>query len=382
MVSPLPLLPEPHGGNREAIARRLGCHPAQLLDASASLVPFGPPPGLRLRLARELLLGASPRDYPDRTYLALRQRLAALHGLEAAWVLPGNGAAELFTWAARDAATLGVSGLPEPGFADYRRALAPWGGAVEPLLLALEDRQPFPQTFAAAFAAGGPPDPSRCPVLWITNPHNPTGQLWSRASLEPLLGRHALVIVDEAFLPLVPGGEAQSLVPLLPGAPNLVVIRSLTKLLAIAGLRIGYALADPARLERWHRARDPWPVNGPTAAALAGWLADPQVLERWTAKVQRWVAQEGSWLAERLGSFQGLEPLPSAANYLLIHRPGGSLEPLRLALEERHRLLLRDCRSFAGLGENWLRIGLQDRRRHRRLLTALAREWGASGAQA
>ncbi|MFM7674592.1 MAG: pyridoxal phosphate-dependent aminotransferase [Synechococcus sp.] len=382
MVSPLPPAPEPHGGNREAIARRLGCSPAQLLDASASLVPFGPPPGLRARLARELLLGSSPRDYPDRTYLALRQRLAALHGLEAGWVLPGNGAAELFTWAARDAAALGVSGLPEPGFADYRRALAPWGGAVELLPLALANRQPFPQNFAAAFAADGSPDPSRCPVLWITNPHNPTGQLWSRASLEPLLERHTLVIVDEAFLPLVPGGEAQSLVPLLPAAPNLVVIRSLTKLLAIAGLRIGYALAEPARLERWRRLRDPWPVNGPTAAALAGWLADSSPLERWTAKVQRWVAEEGPWLAERLGAFPGLEPLPSAANYLLIHRPGGSLEPLRLALEERHRLLLRDCRSFAGLGENWLRIGLQDRRRHRRLLAALTREWGASGAQA
>ncbi len=218
-------------------------------------------------------------------------------------------------------------------------------------------------------------------MLWITNPHNPTGQLWSRASLEPLLERHGLVIVDEAFLPLVPGGEAQSLVPLLPAAPNLVVIRSLTKLLAIAGLRIGYALADPSRLERWRRLRDPWPVNGPTAAALADWLRDPAALVRWSARVQRWVAQEGPWLAERLAALPGLEPLPSAANYLLIHRPGGSLEPLRLALEERHRLLLRDCRSFAGLGEEWLRIGLQDRRRHRRLLAALAREWEGSGAQ-
>ncbi len=375
MQTPVPPAPEPHGGNREAIARRLGCSPGRLLDASASLVPFGPPAALRWRLARELLQGASPRDYPDRQYLALRQRLAALHGLGPDWILPGNGAAELFTWAARDAAAQGVSALPQPGFADYRRALAVWGGEWLPMPLALEEEGSFPHDFGAAFAGGASPDPQACPVVWITQPHNPTGQLWSRPSLEALLERHALVIVDEAFLPLVPGGEQHSLVPLLPHHPNLVVIRSLTKLLAIAGLRLGYALADPARLERWRLWRDPWPVNGPSAVSLADWLERPAALERWTARVQGWVAREGPWLAQRLGRLPGLRALPSAANYLLIHRPGGSLEPLRQRLEARHFVLLRDCRSFEGLGPAWLRIGLQDRRRHRRLLSALEREW-------
>ena len=71
-----------------------------------------------------------------------------------------------------------------------------------------------------------PQNSSQC--LWITNPHNPSGQLWDRQSLEALLPSYALVVCDEAFLPLVPGGEAQSLVPLLNRYPNLVVIRSLT----------------------------------------------------------------------------------------------------------------------------------------------------------
>ena len=224
-------MPELHGGNLDAAARRLGCRPGQLLDASASLVPFAPP-----RLLRRALRQAALKPYPDRSYQDLRTVIATRHGLDPAWVLPGNGAAELFTWAARDAAAAGPSLLPQPGFADYRRALRCWDGAVEPWPLLLDWR-------AAASENLVPPAPaglSAARAVWITNPHNPTGQLWSRASLEPLFQHFALVICDEAFLPLVPGGEAQSLVPLLADHPNLVVIRSLTKLFAIAGLRLGY----------------------------------------------------------------------------------------------------------------------------------------------
>ena len=136
--------------------------------------------------------------------------IATRHGLDPAWVLPGNGAAELFTWAARDAAAAGreraapagLRRLPAgPGL--LGRCLAsPAPAAAVQHCARSACRQPFPAPPAAE-------------VLWITNPHNPTGQLWSRASLEPLLQRFALVIVDEAFLPLVPAGEAQSLIPLV-----------------------------------------------------------------------------------------------------------------------------------------------------------------------
>ena len=357
----------PHGGNRLAVARRLGCRPEQLLEASASLVPFGPPASVR-RSLRRALAGAAIRDYPDREHQVLRQAIAQRHGLETAMVLPGNGAAELFTWAGRDAAQAGVSLLPVPGFADYQRALACWQGAWRPLALPLRWSGPFPQPFAAPTEAAA--------VLWITNPHNPTGQLWSRESLVPLLERFALVIVDEAFLPLVPGGEAQSLLPWVGRCPGLVVIRSLTKLAAIPGLRLGYALADPTRLARWAAWRDPWPVNGLAAAAGVSLMAD----RAWDQRVQAWLAQEGPWLAGELAQLPGLVPMASAANFLLVRgeRAGQpcSLNGLRLALEQRHRILVRDCRSFTGLGESWLRLAVLDRRGNRRLLGALAQELG------
>jgi histidinol-phosphate/aromatic aminotransferase/cobyric acid decarboxylase-like protein len=347
------------------------------LEASASLVPFGPPASVRTSL-RRALAGAAIRDYPDRDHQALRQAIAERHGLEAAMVLPGNGAAELFTWAGRDAARAGVSLLPVPGFADYQRALACWQGAWRPLALPLRWSGPFPQPFAAPTEAdlADLATANTAAVLWITNPHNPTGQLWSRESLVPLLERFALVIVDEAFLPLVPGGEAQSLLPWVGRCPGLVVIRSLTKLAAIPGLRLGYALADPERLARWAAWRDPWPVNGLAAAAGVALMAD----RAWDQRVQGWLAREGPWLAGELAQLPGLVPMASAANFLLVRgeRAGQpcSLNGLRLALEQRHRILVRDCRSFTGLGESWLRLAVLDRRGNRHLLGALAQELG------
>ncbi|MBM5793279.1 MAG: aminotransferase class I/II-fold pyridoxal phosphate-dependent enzyme [Cyanobacteria bacterium K_DeepCast_150m_m2_101] len=353
-----------HGGNLAAAAAALGVRTGQLLDASASLAPLRPAVAAEAWRAGAGLAGLRP--YPDRAHSALRVAIAGVHGLDPAWVLPGNGAAELFTWAARDAAAAGVSALPAPGFADYGRALDCWGGAAVGWPLPLDWDGAFPQSLPA------PPPQAR--ALWITNPHNPTGQLWSRACIEPLLVGGALVIVDEAFLPLVPGGDAQSLIPLLAEHPNLVVIRSLTKLYGLAGLRLGYALAEPERLARWACWRDPWPVNGLAVALGQRLLRSPARYQRHCAWVQAWCAREGAWLAQRLAALRGpwgaLMPLPSAANYLLL-RGEGSLVPLRESLEQQYRIVLRDCRSFDGLDERWLRIGLQSRRGNRRLLQAL-----------
>ena len=361
MVSSVP----PHGGNLSDEARRLGLDPSRILDASASLVPFKPPRVLRRALAQGIH-GAALRDYPDRQQWELRVVLAEHHKLDPAGVLPGNGAAELFTWAARDAAALGVSVLPQPGFADYPRALRCWRGHWQSLALPLACPGSWPQPFPLKPSL---PIQGSSQCLWITNPHNPTGQLWDRASLEELLPAYALVVCDEAFLPLVPGGEVQSLVPLLNRHSNLVVIRSLTKLFAVAGLRLGYALASPKRLVRWSSWRDPWSVNGLALAAGSAVMADGAALERWLCRVHNWVRCEGPWLQNHLDALPGLTAYPSSANYLLVEA-GHSLLAVREAVARRG-VLLRDCRSFEGLGECWLRIGLQSRSGNRRLVQAL-----------
>ncbi len=348
-----------HGGNISQEAENLGLRVDQLLDASSSLVPFPLPRHLRGCLKRSLF-GTSLRDYPDRTQKTLKEAIALWHAVDSSMVLPGNGAAELFTWAARDASKKGVSALQIPCFGDYERALLCWDGLY------------FKQTLPVPWSSDAPQDfpfAPNCDVLWITNPHNPTGQLWSRDSIRLLLSRYCLVICDEAFLPLVPGGESQSLISLVVDYPNLVVIRSFTKLFAIAGLRLGYAIGNPKRFQRWQQWRDPWPVNGLAIAAGITLMNDPRFLQSWMHKVQNWVASEGLWLKDKLCNMPGITTYPSASNFVLIEGEESLLE-FREQMAMRG-VLLRDCRSFEGLGECWLRIGLQNRKGNQRIISEM-----------
>ncbi len=348
-----------HGGNLIYEGRRLGCRPDQLLDASASLVPFPMSKSLRRCLVKALREDVL-HHYPDRDHLELRQAIAKWHQIDAAMVLPGNGAAELITWAARDASFQGLSSLPSPGFADYERALRCWQAAFR--------YESLPRVWSATRPQLFPLTP-KSDVLWITNPHNPTGQLWSRESIKSCLPNYKLVICDEAFLPLVPCGEDESLVSLIANNSNLVVIRSLTKLFSLPGLRIGYAIGDPERLERWKNWRDPWPLN---ALAIAGGIylmTNTPSVESWIQRVHRWVEKEGAWIYRNLDQLPGITPYPSAANFLLIE---GDVSMLSINKQmAQKRILLRDCRSFVDLDERWLRISLKGRLDNRRIVNAL-----------
>ncbi len=348
-----------HGGNIEEEANRLGVKINSLIDASASLVPFSLPPCLYNCLL-ETIYGMDLRSYPNRNHSSLKEAIANYHQVSPDMVLPGNGASELITWAGRDAAAQGISLLPSPGFSDYKRALKCWNGDYVESLLPLKWNTNFPQNFPLKRIGN---------VIWITNPHNPTGQSWSRDSLEILLKNYSLVICDEAFLPLVPNGEKESLIPLVNNYPNLIVIRSLTKLFSIAGLRLGYVISSPNRLKEWQKWRDPWPMNSLAIATGKVIMNDKKILEKQIKKVQAWVKEEGSWLQSKLQNLNGIISHPSSTNFQLIES-NVSLTRFREALA-RKSILLRECNSFKGLGENWLRISLQSKSNNRRMMKAI-----------
>ena len=345
-----------HGGNLNEEARRLGIDSSQIIDASASLVPFSYPKKFDRHLYKALK-NQKIRPYPDRSHFALRKAISSWHKIDPELVLPGNGAAELNTWAARDASIAGISGLPSPGFSDYERALLCWNARYIkiPMPLTWSNKSPQPINFE-----------TNAEVIWLTNPHNPTGQLWSRESLEPLLNKHKLVICDEAFLSLVPEGEKQSLIPLVMKYPNLIIIRSLTKLFAIAGLRIGYAISSPNRLNKWVSFRDPWPLNSLAISAGTMIMNDHITLTKWTKKIHAWINKEGNWLQSNLAVIPGIISHPSSTNFQLIQSKSSLLE-LRESLAKR-KILLRDCLSFNRLGAKWLRISLQNRNHNKKIV--------------
>ena len=114
-----------HGGNIEREARKLGISTEIIIDASASIVPFKLPKKLTSYLVKSIK-SESIKFYPDRSYFEVKNAISKWHNIEPSMVLPGNGASELLTWAAREASLNGISSLPSPGFGDYERALKCW----------------------------------------------------------------------------------------------------------------------------------------------------------------------------------------------------------------------------------------------------------------
>ena len=348
-----------HGGNIEKEARKLGLSRKNIIDASTSIVPFKLPKNLTKCLVNSIEKGAIS-FYPDRSFFEVTNAISQWHNIEPSMILPGNGASELFTWAARDASENGTSSLPSPCFGDYQRALKCWNAKYIYNSLPLSWNYKKSQAF---------PIFPKANVLWITNPHNPTGQLWSRSSIESLLTNYKLVICDEAFISIVPEGEDQSLIELTKKHNNLIVIRSLTKLFGIAGLRVGYAITNPDRILKWKSIRDPWPVNILAINITNMIMKDSKMHEKRLHKIHRWVEKEGKWLDKNLSEFSSLRALPSNTNFQLVKSELPMLNILKNL--KKRGILLRDCRSFIDLDETWFRISLQKREHNIQVIKTL-----------
>jgi L-threonine-O-3-phosphate decarboxylase len=338
-----------HGGNLVWAARVAQCLPTEILDFSASINPLGCPASA---IAAMQSSGAihSISNYPDPNYINLRNAIAKYHNISPEWVLPGNGAAELLTWAGRDLADLVSVNLIVPAFSDYFRALRTAGAVIA--------------TVTQLQGKGG-----QDRGILINNPHNPTGKLYQRHDLISLLDDYKLVVIDEAFMDFLPPDQTQSLIADIEKYPNLVILRSLTKFFAIPGLRIGYAIAHPDRLKRWQGWRDPWSVNCLAERVAIACLADVEFQQ----KTLEWLPRSRSHLYAGLNQIPGLEPQMGAANFLLVKltNPERSAIQLRDALLQHSRILIRDCQSFAELGDRYFRLCVKTSADHEQLFAAI-----------
>ena len=338
-----------HGGNIYAQAKKLNLLPSEIIDASASLVPFEPPQILLNALNSEIKnLGF--KYYPERDLSNLKEIIGAFHKIHPDNILPGNGASELITWAGYEASKFGKSCIPAPAFIDYERSLNCWSSNFMYSKLPKDWSDIFPQTF---------PIIPQGDVLWITNPHNPSGQLWCKKSLESMLEKYKLVICDEAFLSITPNGEKESLIPLTKKYNNLLVLRSLTKLFNIPGIRLGYVIGSSKKLRQWNLKRDPWPLNSFAIKAGIELLSNQTFYEKWTEKIHNWINTDKQLVYDDLSRVKNLKIHSSSTNFFLIESKS-SLSP-NIKYLEKKGILIRECKSFKFLNERWARISLQSR---------------------
>ncbi|WP_055478885.1 Rv2231c family pyridoxal phosphate-dependent protein CobC [Sphaerimonospora mesophila] len=338
-----------HHGDAEAVPG--------MLDFAVNVRLTAPPEWLRAVLVDAL--GTLGR-YPDAG--AATAAAAARHGRPVDEVLPTAGAAEAFVLLAR-ALRPRRAVCVHPSFTEPEAALRAAGHAVERVVLP----EPYGLRPEPASAGSIPADliPADADLVVLGNPTNPTGVLHDPADLVRLARPGRILVVDEAFIDTVPG-ERGSLAA-RRDVPGLVVVRSLTKTWGLAGLRVGYVLAEPAMVRTLARAQPLWSVSTPALAALVA-CCSPAAL----AEADRAAALLGEHRTRLVAGLAelGIEvAAPSSASFVLVRTAGG------LDVRERLRaagIAVRRADTFPGLGPDHLRIAVRPPALTDRLLTELA----------
>lgn len=316
-------------------------------DHAVNVLAGGPPDWMRDALEAALTTGIE--RYPDERRAC--EALAALHGRDPEEVVPTNGATEAL-WLLPAALRPRLAACIGPAFGEAEAALRAHGVPVVGV-----QRDP-----AAGFAI----DPARVPaaadLVIAGNPGSPCGTLHPSHTLLALRRPGRVVVVDEAFMDMVPG-EAGSLIR--DQLPDVIVVRSLTKSLALPGLRVGYAVAPVDIAQRLRDARPAWSCNALALAALEAAAKRPQAF----ADAADRARADRDDLAERLAQLPALRQWPSATNYVLVEVPDGHAA---LAELRRSRIAVRSAATFSGLGANHLRLTARDAAANERLAGALA----------
>lgn len=318
------------------------------VDHAVNVLAGDPPAWVKAAIA-EALSGPVTR-YPDER--AAVAAIAALHGRATDDVVLTNGATEAM-WLLGAALRPRLSAIMQPAFTETELALT-----AARLPVAHVQRDP-----EAGFALDPSAVPPAATLLMLANPASPDGTLSSREQVLALRAPGRTLVVDEAFMAMVPG-EPGSLAG--ERLDDVIVLRSLTKLLSVPGLRVGYALA-PAPLARALRAvRPPWSVNALALAVLAAAAEHRAECAELAARA----AAEGRDLAARLAAIPGVRTWPAATNYRLVQVANG--DRIRAALHAQG-LAVRGAGTFRGLTADHLRITARDPEQNATLASALAK---------
>jgi histidinol-phosphate aminotransferase len=288
---------------------------SNLIKLNTNENPRGPSP--RVLDAIRAVADESLRLYPDPQATALRRALANYHSVQAEQVFVGNGSDEVLAHAfvgllKQDAPLL----YPDISYSFYPTYCGLFGIQA--------DTVPLDESFRIR-----PADYRRaCGAIIIPNPNAPTGIALSRAEIRELLKTHPdqPVVVDEAYVDF----GAESAIPLIASHPNLLVVQTMSKSRALAGLRVGYAIGDAALIEALVRVKDSfnsYPLGRPAQAGAIAALEDEDYFQRGRAMV----IAERERMAQELGGL-GFEVLPSAANFVFARHPGHSGAALAAAL--------------------------------------------------
>jgi threonine-phosphate decarboxylase len=330
--------------NLFAISRERGWDWRQVLDLTAGINPLGPAPGVRPAIEEALdRIGY----YPGPAAGELEPLLAEAWGIEPELVLAGDGATGLLHFFAR-AGWQGPCAIVMPAWSEIYRA--------------------FPHALRL---------PSTNPELWpirgllaLSQPANPTGEpVPPELIRKAIASREGPVLIDESFIEFT---GLESAVGWCQNLPNLIVVRSLSKFQALAGLRVGALVGSREWIERLRRRREPWTVNVLAGIGARAALAD----SAHAARTREIVNSERNWLLDQLSGLDGLRVAPGVASFLFAETDRQASEVCDWFMERK--ILLRNCSGMPGVGGEAIRFAVRTRPENERFAAA-ARELFCAG---
>jgi threonine-phosphate decarboxylase len=255
--------------------------------------------------------------------------------------------------------------IPAPTFGEYESAVRKTGET--PKFLELGKSL---NVQAASFKT----EISCAKIIFLCNPNNPTSMLIPKETLTDIIERalehDSLVFLDEDFLEFVEDEKALTMIGKINAYPNLFILRSFTKIFGLTGLRVGYGIANEEIINVLSCAKIPWNVNCLAQAAAVAALKDEEHLY----VTRELIKKEKAWLNAELGKFGSFKFSMPDANFFFINilKSGLTASQLKSNLLKQG-ILIRDCTSFRGLDEFYVRIAVKTRVENEQLIESLKR---------
>nr|WP_034680284.1 threonine-phosphate decarboxylase CobD [Caldalkalibacillus mannanilyticus] len=349
-----------HGGQPQLIKQLFNRSVEEkLLDFSANLNPLGPPKWLEEEIVAIL---ESSRFYPDPTYVKPRQAIARYEGIDMSQVLLTNGGAEAIFLVAKFFEGKKALIL-YPTFSEYEQACEHYHIQVEKRVIdsIAQDALPLDDMIESF---------NRIDLMFLCRPNNPTGTLIPEQDvlylLEQARKKEVFIIVDEAFADFLPA-HIHSLTSYLDRYDNLILLRSLTKMYTLPGLRIGYLMAHSSYVSEIGKNQIPWSVNSLAAGLVPRLLED----EGFLARTKDWLYTEWTALKQELDRLQ-FSYSPTSVNFYLLQ----DAQAVDQTEELYHHLLdcgilARHTHNFLGLEGKYLRLAIRSASENGQVIEAL-----------
>ncbi len=322
------------------------------LDFSANVNPLGLSEKIRRALSENL---GGVVNYPDPAATELKNLISLRYKIQPENLVLLNGAAEFFYLYLNVTRPQKIL-IPAPAFSEYERAARSINAEVEFFLTNAEENF---HVDAEKIIAQIKSQETDC--IFIGRPNNPTGNLISIEDIKKIAA-HTKIVVDESFIDFLPEKSARESV-----SEKISVVQSLTKIFAIPGLRLGFAVVEKNLAERLNLAKDVWNVNFLAQKAGVAALDDEFFME----ETRAWLEEEKKYFVGRLEKIRGVKFFAPTVNFVLLQL--NSQETAAYVLKELRgkKILLRSCANFVGLDARFLRTAIRSRDENKFLLDAL-----------